>query len=156
MIVNTGALPSDLTLIRAVKIDGFAAGVLSVAAAGINTDGNPSLQTPNNSGTSFGYPVIATRGTVPKGANGTLQFAVLRATGGNVYATLNDQPQSSAVAKTVNATDRRVNLLNSTDTTGTYQNWDGEYISEYYPVPADRGRSNGEGAGHFPDPDSRW
>jgi len=133
MILSTGALPADLTIIRAVKIDGYAAGQVSGAAAGINTDGNPALQSPNNDGTKFGFPVVATRGTVTKGANGSWQFAVLRATGGNVYVTLNDQPQSTAFAKAVNATDLRLNLLSSTDTTGSFQNWDGEYIGEYYP-----------------------
>ena len=133
MVVNTGTLPADMTLIRVVKTDAFGAGVANVVAPGINSDGNPGLQSPDSTGTKFGYPVIATRGFSIMGAASAWQFATLRATGGNVYVTINDLAPAPAFAKAVNATDLRFNLLNASDLTGLYQNWDGEVIAEYYP-----------------------
>lgn len=130
MTVNTGALPSEFTLINMLKYDG-GVGTGVASPGGPNTDGNPTLQTAN--GTNFGYTAIATRGVAPRGANGAWQAAVLRVTGGNAYGTVNDQAQSVAYAKAVNATDLRWNYLSAGDTTGSFQTWDGEIIAFYFP-----------------------
>jgi hypothetical protein len=131
MTVNTGALPSEFTIINLLKLDAYNGGASVASPGGPNTDGNPALQIANSS--NFGYPVITTRGIAPRGANGAWQSSVLRVTGGNTYATVNDQAQSPAFAKAVNATDLRWNYLNATDTTGAFQNWDGEVIAFYFP-----------------------
>lgn len=131
MAVNTGALPADFTLINFLKFDGSNGGACVASPGGPNTDGNPALQIANSS--NFGFPVITTRGIAPRGANGAWQPSVLRVTGGNAYATVNDQAQAPAYAKAVNATDLRWNYLNATDTTGAFQNWDGEVIGFYFP-----------------------
>ena len=131
MAVNTGALPADFTIINLLKFDASNGGACVASPGGPNTDGNPALQIANSS--NFGFPVITTRGIAPRGANGSWQPAVLRVTGGNAYATVNDQAQSPAYAKAVNATDLRWNYLNATDTTGSFQNWDGEVIGFYFP-----------------------
>ena len=131
MTVNTGALPSDFTIINLLKLDGSTGGVGVASPGGPNMDGNPALQIAN--GSNFGYPAITTRGAAPRGANGAWQAAVLRVTGGNTYATLNDQAQTPAFVRAVNAVDLRWNYTSATDNTGQYQTWDGEVIGFYFP-----------------------
>lgn len=140
MVVNSGALPTDFTLINLLKLDGSTGGVGVASPGGPNTDGNPALQIAN--GSAFGYPVITTRGTATRGANGAWQAAVLRVTGGSAYATVNDQAQSPAYAKAVNATDLRWNYLSAGDTTGSFQTWDGEVIGFYFPYLLTEGEAD--------------